>query len=709
MNNLGPPLQESALTEELSRKFNQMKLLLEIANKITSHLDMRELFKVIAETIYQITGCDAAGMTLYDAEKETLQAYALELKAEFKATPPVQEGMSIPIDNELPLMKVLHSQQTVIVNYQELKTIKSPLIKKTIEDGIKSICSAPLASRGKVLGTVNIVSTTENAFTQEDALLLTQIASQIAIALDNALNFDRARQAEQQVASERDRWRLLLDINNAVVSHLDLKDLVKSIGISLSKLIPLEAVGIALYEKEHNHLRLFVNNYSSPDSKGFDEGKTFPLEGTPGGLVYTSGKPFLLKKPDPERFPADDMHLLPGGRQSCCLAPLISHGRKLGVIGLISTKQNAFTETNLELLNHISSQVAIAVENALAYREIEILKNKLTQEKLYLEEELNSSWNFEQIIGTSPTFKRVLKQVETVAPIDSTVLLYGETGTGKEIIARAIHNLSTRRERTLVKLNCAAIPSGLLESELFGHEKGAFTGAIAQRAGRFELANKGTLLLDEVGEIPLELQPKLLRVLQEQEFERLGSTRTQRVDVRLVAATNRNLAQMVENNEFRSDLYYRLNVFPINIPPLRERQEDIPLLVSYFASKFANRMRKKIETISSESMAALTKYHWPGNIRELENFIERAIILTSGLELQIPITELKPKIPEIPLPTAKKASTLENVERDHILRVLRETNWVVSGPTGAAVRLGMKRSTLQSKMQKLGITRQSSF
>jgi formate hydrogenlyase transcriptional activator len=362
-----------------------------------------------------------------------------------------------------------------------------------------------------------------------------------------------------------------------------------------------------------------------------------------------------------------------------------------------SLAEDSFRQEDVDFLAQVANQIAIAVENALAYREIAELKNKLAEEKLYLEEEIQTEHNFEEVIGESAALKRALSQVETVAPTDSTVLILGETGTGKEVIARAIHELSRRRDGTFVKINCAAIPTGLLESELFGHEKGAFTGAIAQKIGRFELAHHGTLFLDEVGDIPLELQPKLLRVLQEKEFERLGGTRTIRVDVRLVAATNHNLAQIVEENLFRRDLYYRLNVFPILIPPLRERSEDIPLLVRYFVQKYARQMDRRIETISTEEMDALTRYHWPGNVRELENLIERAVILSPGPELRVPVAELKQP------PGAPSNLTLQAAEREHIIRVLRETNWVVGGPRGTAARLGLKRTTLQSRMQKLGI------
>ena len=370
-----------------------------------------------------------------------------------------------------------------------------------------------------------------------------------------------------------------------------------------------------------------------------------------------------------------------------------------------SLTDDVFPEKDARLLQHVANQIAIAVENSLAFRRIVDRANKLSEEKLYLQDEIRTEYNFEEIIGESPALKRVLDQLQTVAPTDSTILIQGETGTGKELIARAIHHLSGRRERTLVKVNCAAIPTGLLESELFGHEKGAFTGAIAQRVGRFELAHRGTLFLDEVGDISLELQPKLLRVLQEQEFERLGSSRTVHVDVRLVAATNADLTQKVADDQFRSDLYYRLNVFPVTIPPLRERREDIPLLVRYFAQKYARRMKRPIDTIPVKSMTALTEYHWPGNVRELENFIERAVILSRGAELQIPLAELKQRAIGPSIAASNGFATLENAEREHIVRALGETKWVIGGATGAAHRLGMKRTTLQSRMRKLGITR----
>lgn len=512
--------------------------------------------------------------------------------------------------------------------------------------------------------------------------------------------------------AERDRYQLLLDINNAVVTQLDLASVLHTTSHSMRKVVPHDSASISLYDPESGQLRL--HSFDLQYASDLEDGALFPLEGSPEGLAFTSRRPVVIRNLDLKEFPAPQIkHAYDDGLRSACITPLVAHDRALGTLDIASRSENAFTDEDAELLTHVADQIAIAVENALAYREIAALKNKLASEKVYLEEEIKTAYNFEEIIGRSAALKNVLKQVETVAPTDSPVLVCGETGTGKELIARAIHNLSTRRERTLVKLNCAAIPTGLLESELFGHEKGAFTGAIAQRVGRFELAHKGTLLLDEVGEIPLELQPKLLRVLQEQEFERLGSSRTLRTDVRLIAATNCDLRQMVAEKKFRSDLYYRLNVFPIQVPPLRERAEDIPLLVTYFAQKHARRMNKRIETIPTDTLKELCHYSWPGNVRELENLIERAVILSPGAELQVSLPELSPQAAVTPVEAVERNMHLDNAEnihlddaeRAHILRVLHDCNWVVGGARGAASKLGLNRSTLRSKMTKLGIAR----
>lgn len=384
-----------------------------------------------------------------------------------------------------------------------------------------------------------------------------------------------------------------------------------------------------------------------------------------------------------------------------CVLPLMARDRMLGVLVVGRPDGSAYTQDEIDYLEQVSSQVAVLIENDLLHAELRKLKAEFGEGTAYVEDALPNELNFEEIVGRSPALQRVLRQVEVVAPTDSGVLIQGETGTGKELIARAIHNLSGRRDRPFVKVNCAAIPSGLLESELFGHEKGAFTGAVMRKPGRFEVADKGTLFLDEVGDIPLELQSKLLRVLQEREFERLGSTRTQQVDVRVIAATHRDLKQMVEEGTFRSDLYYRLHVFPLPVPALRERREDIPLIVRHFVDKYAKRMNRSIETIPAKTMEVLTNYSWPGNIRELQNLIERAVILSPATSLRVPIEELKQQT-TTPA-SATNLGTLEEMEREHVLRALRESNWVTGGPNGAAARLGMKRTTLAYRIRKLKI------
>jgi formate hydrogenlyase transcriptional activator len=442
-----------------------------------------------------------------------------------------------------------------------------------------------------------------------------------------------------------------------------------------------------------------VHALDFPDGKGiFKEEILIPIEGSTPGETFREGKPWVMNRLDPELPPEMYAKAAKEGINSFCDMPLISRGRTLGVLAVARREENAFDREETEFLFQVAQQVAIGLENALAYSEIADLKDKLAQEKLYLEDEIRGEMDFEGIVGQSSALRHVLNLVETVAPSDSTVLLLGETGTGKELIARAIHERSRRKERTFVKLNCAAIPTGLVESELFGHERGAFTGAIAQKVGRLELADQGSLFLDEVGDIPIDIQPKLLRALQEREFERLGSNRTKHVDVRLVAATNRDLEKMMENREFRSDLYYRLNVFPIRIPPLRERPEDIPLLVRYFTQKYGRLMDKQIESIPAAAMRKLSSWHWPGNIRELENFIERSVILTHGTALQAPIAELGSNGKIAPV-----AGTREANERDEIVRVLKLTNGRVAGLEGAAARMGLKRTTLIARMKKLGV------
>jgi formate hydrogenlyase transcriptional activator len=506
-----------------------------------------------------------------------------------------------------------------------------------------------------------------------------------------------------RTASFNPEYRTLLAVSEAIVSHRDLRALIHDLAGLLHQVVRFEFLILGLHDPATNRMRPHVLETSEPLPLQREMPASMPVEGCPMGRVWLTQKPLILPNDEGEAHFPWYRKLVELGIPSACILPLRTARHRLGVLGWGTKQAAAYTAADAEFLQQVAKQVAVAVENALAFDQIAELKEKLEKEKVYLEEELRTEHNFGEIVGDSASLRRVLSEVETVAPTDATVLIRGETGTGKELIARALHHLSPRRERTLVKLNCAAIPTGLLESELFGHEKGAFTGAIAQKVGRFELAHQGTLFLDEVGDIPLELQPKLLRVLQEREFERLGSARSMHVDVRLVAATHRDLERMVADGQFRGDLYYRLNVFPLLLPPLRERREDVPRLVRHFTQRFARRMGRRIDTIPPEALAALVNYPWPGNIRELENLIERAVILSPGPELQVSLRELqRAAAPHNP---SAAPVTLADAEREHVLGALRETNWVVGGPRGAAARLGLTRSSFYRTMKKLGISR----
>lgn len=694
--------EAEAAQAHLAFERDRQRLLLEVNNAVVSHLGLGDLFNAVSRCLRQVIEHDGSTLVLYDPDTRRYRAHVLDFT---KAAEFIEEGQ-ISADCKCPSDHAFATRKPVIYGERELKAlaIESTITQQLLDQGVKELCSVPLVSHDKVLGTLDVTRIREKSFTLSESELLNQVAHQIAIAVENALNYERAQSSQAQLARERDRQRLLLEVNNAVVSHLELGELLRAISACLARVIPHDFAWLCLYDPANQQLRTHALDFpSNQDFTGADD--PIPLEGTPEGLAFTSRKTVHVKKLDLTEFPTEIMKRAAAeGLQSGCAIPLISHEHVLGTLSVASVNENAFTEQDAELLGQIGTQVALAVANSTAYQEIANLKDKLKKEKLYLEEEIQTDYNFEEIVGESRALKHVLKQVQTVAATDSTVLVRGETGSGKELIARALHNLSTRRERTFVKLNCAAIPTGLLESELFGHERGAFTGAIATKIGRFELADGGTLFLDEVGEIPLELQVKLLRVLQEREFERLGSTRTIRVNVRVIAATNRDLERMVEEQKYRSDLYYRIKVFPITVPPLRERPEDIAMLVRHFVHKFAMRMKKRIETIPVEAMKAMQTYPWPGNVRELENFIERAVILSSGTDLAVPLSELKASNLRS---MNSEVATLEDAERAHILRVLRDSKWILSGPAGAAAKLGMKRTTLHSKMRKLGIIRPS--
>lgn len=502
------------------------------------------------------------------------------------------------------------------------------------------------------------------------------------------------------------QYQTLLAVAEAIVTCRGLRELYHELAKQLEQVVRFDFLVLSLHDPVTNVMRLHVLETSELIPS--DAPMQMPAAGHPAGLVVETQKPLIIaNQTEAARWPAFLELVQRAHINSCCILPLTTARCRLGVTGFASLQPGAYDSLDVDFLRLVVNQVAIAVENALAFDEIAALKEHLEKEKVYLQEEIRSDNHFDEIIGASAALRRVLNEVETVAPTAATVLIRGETGTGKELIARALHQLSPRRDRTFVKLNCAAIPTGLLESELFGHEKGAFTGAITQKVGRFELADQGTLFLDEVGDIPAELQPKLLRVLQEQEFERLGSTRTLKMDVRLIAATHRDLPALVQEGRFRADLYYRLNVFPVTLPPLRERRGDIPRLVRHFTQRFARRMGKTIDTIPAETIKLLEDYPWPGNIRELENVLERAVILSPGPTLQVVAGELQAELPRHSEHNAGAVTveTLAEAEKEHVLRALRDTRWVLGGPNGAAARLGMKRTTLQSKMKKLGIAR----
>src|SRR5580698_631358 len=550
----------------------------------------------------------------------------------------------IQLEGTLPWWVAENQQAAVIADvWQETRFSSS--VEQLRNKGLRSACALPLSTAHRRLGSLVLASQKPDAYSQDEVEFLTLVADQTALAMDDAINFQASRRAQE-------RLELLLDLTNRVISILDLRDLLRAIAANLRGVMQSDAVGIQLPDAEDGKLRVYALDF--PGGSGVIREGWEPAANSTAAQVYRTGEPSV----DGARELASDPVAIELGVKSVCHLPLTSRNRVLGVLAVGSFRENAFSEDDVAFLVQFARQVALAVDNAIAYGQISTLKDQLAQEKLYLEDEIRTELNFDEIVGKSESLRRVLTLVETVAPTDSTVLIYGETGTGKELIARAVHDLSSRRSSAFVKLNCAAIPTGLLESEMFGHEKGAYTGAIAQRIGRFELAHRGTVFLDEVGEIPLELQPKLLRVLQEREFERLGSTRTIKTDARLIAATNRDLEALVNDQKFRSDLYYRLNVFPVRVPALRERPEDIPLLVRHFVQQYSRRTNRNIETIPSETMRAMVRYEWPGNIRELQNVIERAVIVSPGEILKVSLADLKNRIPP-PKETETNQSTAD--------------------------------------------------
>jgi formate hydrogenlyase transcriptional activator len=676
-----PAIFETGSNESIAARYES---LIRLADSIRAHRAPRDSFGVLVEELQQIVPFD--GIAQFDESANKIQ---------WHLCPECTKSDSFQPRKEDTVAWWVYQNQRSVVIPDVLRETRFPEQMSAIRDcGLRSLCAVPLTTAHRRLGSLALGSRAPYAYSEEEVRFVSLVAAQIALAMDDAMNSDALHRAQE-------RLELLLALTNRIVSNLDLRVVLREIAASIRRVMQCDGVSVVLPDKDTSSLRIFALDVDGSHDY-LREGVELPAAKSGGLLeVLRNGQPAVLhvsEDAEPSTQP-----------QTLCHLPLVSRERVLGILSMAGSDEGAFPPEDLEFLRQVANQVAIAVENALAYGQITELKEKLAQEKLYLEDEIRAELNFEEIVGKSEALRQVLKQVESVAPTDSTVLIYGETGTGKELIARALHNLSSRVSNAFVKLNCAAIPTGLLESELFGHEKGAFTGAIAQRVGRSELANHGTVFLDEVGEIPLELQPKLLRVLQEREFERLGSARTLRTDARLIAATNRDLAAMVDENKFRSDLYYRLNVFPIRVPSLRERPVDIPLLVRHFVQQFSRRMSRQIDTIPSEVMEALVRYHWPGNIRELQNVLERAVILSTGSVLRVVIDDLRvathkrAEVQESPIGKGIR-SVLDDTERQQILAALEQSNWVVAGPNGAAARLGMKRSTLQSHMRRVGIS-----
>ncbi|HXO36969.1 MAG TPA: sigma 54-interacting transcriptional regulator [Candidatus Acidoferrales bacterium] len=661
--------------------------LLKMVDLVVHHRNLPELFVAMAGQLSDVPEDEIINFSLYDPRRNVMRLHVLE--GNDLARPPIE----IPVVDS-PSGIAWQTQQPQVVPDVNAETRFPSVLNLLRNKGIRSYCTLPLTTAGKRLGALGLGSPRVSAYREESLRSLRKVTELVALAVENALT----REALQQ---ETERLQVLLEVNATLMINRDLEKLFPEISRFLRRVIGHDYASVAVYDKAAKALSLYP--LDSPLTQGLlGMDRTFPVKETPAGQALVEGKTKAFSREDLLAMQSSFVsQMLEQGIQSLCCIPLVTHNGSLGTLNLASKEHSAFIGEDIDFLEQMAAQVAVALDNARAYREIAKLKDKLTKEKLYLEDEIRSERNFEEIVGESAALKRVLNEARTVAPNDATVLILGETGTGKELIARAIHRMSSRKNANFIKLNCAAIPAGLLESELFGHEKGAFTGAVSQKIGRLELADKGTLFLDEVGEIPLEMQPKLLRVLQDQEFERLGSTRTIRVNIRLIAATNRDLAQSLASRQFRSDLYYRLSVFPIRMPALQERKEDIPLLVRYFVQDFARRMKKQIETVPAETMNALVNWTWPGNVRELENIIERSVILSQGPILTVPLGELS-----LSPQDSFNDGTLESLRRESMVRVLRETGGVLSGPGGAAARLGLKRTTLQSRMQKLGISRE---
>ena len=698
--------------EHLRNARDRARLLLEITNAVISELDLRRLLTIVSQLLKDTIPHHFASIGLWEEQEQRLRRHALSDKSSDLL---LEEGRLVSIGS--PADVTFRRGETTVFNWEDIVVLGEPTVSVMAVEGLRSVCCVPLKTARSSYGVLNIGKREDDAFAADEVAMLEEVAAQLAIAFENALSFRQADRYRQESIAQRDRLQLLLDVNNQLLAQPESYAKRLSVLAMARVFVDHDYAALVIWHREANELRVEANTYY--DARGVLAPRVvLPLGLAPSSVTFAEQRIRTFTGAEIDQFNQD---LVPGLAhehiRSMCCVPLVTQRGTLGTLSIGRRSRDGFSDSEVSLLSDVAGQVAIAVANTVAYQEISALKDRLTEEKLYLEDEISSQHDFTQIIGTSHALTSVLRQIRTVGPTDATVLLLGETGTGKELLARALHDASKRRGQTFVRVNGAALPSSLIESELFGYEKGAFTGAVMSKIGRFELAHRGTLFLDEVGEIPLEVQPKLLRALQEQEFERLGSTRTQKVDVRLIAATNRDLNQMVASGTFRSDLYYRLSVFPIFVPPLRERPEDITPLVHHFVRRFTREIGRNIDTIPAATMDALQKWPWPGNIRELENVIERAVILSPGSSLQVPASAFQGG-PPMPRPTAAAStgtagatavpeSAYSEGERDMILKALRDAKGIIAGPEGAAARLGLKRTTLHSKMRKLGIERPS--
>ena len=669
------------------------RALLQISGTVGAQPTVDAVLHSLAALLSNVVAFDHMALLLFDSSGQHLILRAFESGYDH---PEIDVGTEIRYAST-GLGRALKEQIPIFVpNVKQELAIYPELASRLNQPDTAYIL--PVSTSRTRLGALVFVRRQMIEFSPADIELMRSIAGHVAVALENALAISSVELYQRDLTRERDRLSLLLEINNHVVTILDINDLFRAASASIRKHFANDFTSFMLFDGRSDRLKVVVLDF--PASRGFMS--DIPVHVAPEDLERLRARQPRVLTPS-DKVPSVIAQMLRAESIASVTAlPLVGAGGPIGAIVLGSRNEKSFPQADLDLLSQVSGQISLAIDNALAYGRLSASRDHLEDQRVYLESEISSEYNFEDIVGKSSAFQKVLEQVTIVAPTDSTVLLHGETGTGKELIARAIHNLSSRRQRTFVRLNCAAIPSGLLESELFGHEKGAFTGALMQKKGRFELADSGSLFLDEIGDINLELQPKLLRAVQEREFERLGSTKTMQVDVRLIAASHRDLPEMIRQGNFREDLFYHLSVFPIEIPPLRERPEDIPLLVNYFVSKLSKRMRKNIKSIPKQAMEVLTNSPWRGNVRELANFIERAVILSQGGELELPMAELQVSHSHT---VSSAASTFHEAERKVILEALKEASGQISGHGGAAERLGLKRTTLQNKMRRLGIAK----